>query len=157
MNAIDFLLKEHEKVRKILADISDESHRVETREKKFEMLCQELIRHETMEQKIWYPYFKNNSQLTEIINHLISEEKSAHTKIKKFNTIKTETEWKEKFSELKKDIEHHATEEETKLFPLVNKLLNDMDLERIGKEMHQFKEEYILTLSPEDNLKRLNY
>lgn len=157
MNAIDFLLKEHEKVRKILADISDESHREETRKKKFEMLCQDLIRHETMEQKIWYPYFKNNSQLTEIINHLISEEKSAHKKIKKFNTIKTETEWKEKFSELKKDIEHHATEKETKLFPLVKKLLNDMDLERIGKEMHQFKEEYILTLSPEDNLKRLNY
>ena len=56
MNAIDFLIKEHEKVKKMLADIADDSHREETKHKMFASLCDELIRHEVMERTVWYPH-----------------------------------------------------------------------------------------------------
>ncbi|CAN5299119.1 CBU_1677 family Dot/Icm type IV secretion system effector [soil metagenome] len=142
MNAVKFLLKEHNKVRNTFADISDESHREETKRKMFNALCEDLIRHETMEQKIWYPHLKNNEILADVIKHLISEEKSAAEAIKEFKTIKTEEEWIKKFVKLRNDVEHHAAEEEQKLFPKVEKMLDETKLEKIGKEMREFKSEY---------------
>lgn len=82
MDAIDFLTKEHEKVRNAFAEIKDESHREETQRKLFDTLCAMLIRHETMEQKLWYPRLKKFNNLDKIIKHLISEEKDAEKMIK---------------------------------------------------------------------------
>jgi hemerythrin superfamily protein len=137
MNAIEFLIKEHDRVRRGLSDISDKSHHYETKVKMFHQLCQELIRHETMEHKVWYPHFRN--KLNGTVKHLLTEEKNAETAIKQFETIKTQEAWEEKFSKFKKDVAHHAYEEEHQLFPEVKKILSEKDLEQIGKDMREFK------------------
>lgn len=143
MNAITFLLKEHEKVRKSFSEINNAAQ-YKTKKEMFEILCQQLIRHETMEQQIWYPRFANNEKLDETVKHLIFEEKQIEKKIKEFQHVKTQIEWEEKFSKLKKELEHHASEEEQKLFPNVQKILNREELEEIGKEMHEFIYEFHL-------------
>src|SRR3984885_12372895 len=102
MNAIDFLIKEHDKVRQALADIYGDSHREETKKKIFDSLCQDLIRHETMEHTIWYPHFKYDKRLNDTVKHLLTEEKSAEKAIEQFNHIKTKQAWEEKFSKFKK-------------------------------------------------------
>ncbi len=142
MNAIDFLLKEHEHVRKVLSQIDEQSHHPETKRKMFKSLCQDLIRHETMEHKVWYPHFKNDTRLNETVKHLLVEEKVAEKILKQFDSIKSEEEWESKFSKLKRDVEHHANEEEQDLFPEVKKLLSDDELEKIGLDMYHFKQEY---------------
>jgi len=142
MNAIDFLIKEHNHVRKVLADIDNASHQEETKRKLFDSLCQDLIRHEMMEHKVWYPHFKDDKRLNETVRHLLSEEKSAEKALEQFDHIHQQQEWERKFSKLKKDVEHHATEEEQQLFPEVKKLLSDQELEEIGLEMFHFKEDY---------------
>ena len=142
MNAIDFLIKEHNKVRQVLADISDGSHRDTTKRKLFESLSHDLIRHETMEETVWYPRFKNDEKLDVRVKHLISEEKIAEKAIKKFDNIKTQQEWEKMFVKFKRDVEHHADEEEKKLFPNVRKILDENKLEEIGKQMREFKEKY---------------
>jgi hypothetical protein len=95
-----------------------------------------------MEQKVWYPHFKNNTRLNDEVKHLLSEEKTAEKILKKFSDIKTDQEWESQFIKLKGDVEHHADEEEQKLFPEVEKLLNPDDLEKIGIEMYHFKQNY---------------
>ena len=142
MDAISFLTKEHDKVRKTLRDISDESHRYETKKELFDSLCHDLIRHENMEHKIWYPHFKNSEKLEHTVKHLLKEEKSAEKAIKTFDNIATEKEWENKFAKFKKDVENHASEEEEKLFPNVAKILDKAELEEIGKKMLEFKREY---------------
>lgn len=142
MNAIEFLKHEHDKVRKMLDDISDDSHREETKRKKFDALCHDLIRHETMEETIWYPSFKHNEKVDDTIKHLISEEKDAEKAIKKFENVQSFEEWEEKFVKFKKDVEHHANEEEEKLFPKVEKILTDEELKLLGIKMQEFKEQY---------------
>ena len=142
MNAIDFLIKEHRQVKQTLADISDKSHREDTKKKMFDSLCHDLIRHETMEHQVWYPHFKNDKRLNETVRHLLSEEKSAEKAIKQFEKVETQKEWEEKFSKFKQAVEHHAHEEEHKLFPEVKKLLSEAQLEKIGKAMHEFKTNY---------------
>lgn len=142
MNAIDFLLKEHNHVRKTLAGISDNSHSIKTKRKMFQSLSQDLNRHETMEHQVWYPHFKNDHRLSAEVQHLLTEEKSAEKAIKQFDNIDLPQEWELKFSKLKHDVEHHAQEEEQDLFPEVKKLLSDDQLEQIGLKMYHFKRDY---------------
>ena len=140
MNAIDFLIKEHDKVRNMMADIADESHQFATQQKRFELLAQDLIRHEYMEHDVWYPHFKNN--LPDTVKHLIKEENIAEREIKKIEGLKTESAWKEHFLKFQKDVEHHANEEEQKLFPEVRKILSEEQLLKIGIDMAEYKKEY---------------
>lgn len=144
MNAIDFLTKEHQHVRKILADIAQDTHRIETKRKMFDTLCDEILRHETMEHKIWYPRIKTNANLSDEVKHLLSEEKSAEKAIKQLENVNSTQEWQEKFNKFRRAVEHHAQEEETELFPQVSRLLSKEELEQIGKQMHEFNKNYTL-------------
>lgn len=139
MNAIKFLLKEHDRVRKTFTEISDKSHRYETKKKMFRVFAQELVVHEKMEQAEWYPCFEKKEKLKTIIQHLRSEEKEAENLIKELLKISVEEEWNAKFLLLKTDVEHHASEEEKKLFPEVKKIMDDEELEAIGERMAEFK------------------
>lgn len=142
MDAIHFLLKEHDKVRTLLKTIAKKSSQYTTKKRKFKMLCQDLIRHEKMEHKVWYPVFKNNKKLKTEVKHLLIEEKHAEKAIKKINKIKTPEEWEAHFAKFKKAVEQHANEEESKLFPNVKKILDKLELEEIGKQMKKFKSKY---------------
>lgn len=142
MNAIDFLIKEHNHVREILSEISNNSAHSETQKKLFSSLCKDLIRHEEMEHQVWYPHFKNDSRLSQEVKHLLSEEKHAENALKQFDDIHLQKEWERKFSKLKDEVEKHAREEEQQLFPEVKKILSNEDLEQIGLDMSQFKQNY---------------
>jgi hemerythrin superfamily protein len=146
MDAIAFLLKEHNKVRRTFAKIKKGSYREETKIKKFKDLCRELVVHETMEHKVWYPHFKNNPKVKNVVKHLLSEEKTAGKEIKSFKKFKP-ADWEKKFpkvfAKLKKAAEHHASNEETKLFPKVKKLLDKEVRKQIGKKMQSYKKQHL--------------
>jgi hemerythrin superfamily protein len=140
MNAIKFLLKEHDTVRRILADISDDSHRYETKRAMFDDLCADLVKHETTEEKVWYPFLKKNGDFDHIIKELVTEEKDAGKEIKEFKKW-DQAEWEVHFPKFKKAVLHHAHLEETKLFPKVEKTVAASDLDAIGMQMKEFKSE----------------
>jgi hemerythrin superfamily protein len=142
MNAIDFLIKEHNKVRSLFEDLNDPSHREETQKKIFLTIRDELLRHEEMEQKVWYPNLKAHKKWQEKIKHLKSEEHSAKKFIEKLKTNLNSDNWQQDVSHLQEEVEHHANEEETKLFPLVRETLDEEELQHLGEEMKEFKENY---------------
>ena len=139
MHAVDFLLKEHATVRATFKEISNDSHRYETKRKMFDELCENLKCHEKMEQTKWYPHLQKNPELKKIIDHLLEEEKKASEAISDFKHITDEAEWEKKFSTFHKDVDHHANEEEEKLFPKVKDFFEEKQLEEWGLAMHQFK------------------
>lgn len=139
MNAITFLIKEHNKFRRILSGINKKKHRYTTKKRIFADFCKDLITHEKIEQKIWYPHFKHNKKLKKEVRHLLSEEKHAAKAIKKLKAIKTQEAWEENFVKFKKAVEHHAHEEESKLFPNVKEILDKLELDKIGTAMRKFK------------------
>ncbi len=138
MDAISFLIKEHNKVRRKLAVLNKESQLNATKKIRFISLCHDLILHETMEQKIWYPYFRNDKKLKKEVKHLLSEENHAAMAIKKFKSFKTKAQWDLHFAKLKKAVLLHAKEEEKKLFPNVKMILDKSELNAIGIEMHRY-------------------
>jgi hemerythrin superfamily protein len=141
MNAIKLLIQDHNKVRHILAEISNNDHSYKVKRKIFTELCNDLLIHEKMEEEIWYPNFKH--KLDDTVKHLVSEEKHAERVILEIQQIKDEKLWEEKFKKFKKEVEHHAKEEETKLFPQVANILSEPQLETLGAHMKKFKEDYI--------------
>jgi iron-sulfur cluster repair protein YtfE (RIC family) len=139
MNALKYLVKEHNKVRKMLSKIKNDVQREDTKKRLFVKLSYDLQHHEKMEQKVWYPFLNRNANVAETIKHLISEEQKAEKSIQKIKKIKSQASWENNFANLKKDVEHHANEEEKKLFPKVQKQLLDVELKLIGKKMEDYK------------------
>jgi hypothetical protein len=139
MNAIDFLIKEHNRIQNLFIDIANESQRFEIQLMHFELLAQDLIRHEHMEHTLWYPHFKNI--LPDIVNSLIKEENKAEYEIKKMNELKTEATWLCHFTKFKKDVDRHLKKEQEKLFPEASRILSEAQLLEIGAEMVVYKME----------------
>ena len=139
MNAIDFLVTEHKKVRKLCLDLADSSDE-KTKKSLFHTISHELVRHELMEQKIWYPKLETHPELDKIIQHLLSEEKKAKSLLKEIKKTQDLDEWEKKVSELIKEVKHHADEEEKNLFPKVGKYVSSDFLMEIGNEMRVFKQ-----------------
>lgn len=140
MNAIAYLKNDHQSFKNLIKKISGSGDR-QVKKKLFSKLCQALLEHEDVEQKIWYPALKRNTNLDLEIRHLISEEKHVEKEIKVFDEIKNEEEWDKRFNKFKNELEHHSDEEEKKLFPNVEEVLSKADLEDLGKSMLKFKEE----------------
>jgi hemerythrin superfamily protein len=138
MDAISYLRHEHSKFRRMLAAISKTSQE-KSKKTKFKAFCRDLIKHETMEQKIWYPVLRQYPELRETIKHLLSEEKSAAKAIKSFNKVSFDFMWNLRFAKFKHDVDHHAKEEEQELFPKVRKLLDKKTLNTLGTKMRKFK------------------
>jgi hemerythrin superfamily protein len=138
MDAIEFLLNEHAKFRALLNEIEHNSDE-ESKKQLFSDLCQDLTRHEKMEQEVWYPHFRDSDQLDDTVKHLIKEEEEAEEEIEDLDGDLSKEEWNKKFSQFKTDVQHHAKEEEEKLFPQVRRILDDAQLEQIGQQMQEFK------------------
>lgn len=138
MDAIDYLRKEHSKFRKVLKQISTLKDQ-NKRKRKFESFCQDLLHHEKMEQKAWYPILRKDKELKEIIKHLLSEEKSAAAAMKKIQKLGYGLMWKMRFYKFSHDVDHHANEEEQELFPEVRKKFTKTELNVLGIRMRKFK------------------
>lgn len=141
MNAIQLILNQHARIRKFLSQLS-KSKTSSAQRTLFKRLSAFLISHETMEQKVWYPFLKKNTKLKTTITHLITEEKTAAKEISKIKKIKSNEIFEEKLMELKKSVSHHAKEEETKLLPHVKKIIDDSELKQVGKRMSEFKKKF---------------
>jgi hemerythrin superfamily protein len=141
MNAIQLILNQHARIRKFLAKLSKTKNPA-TSNTLFKKLAAFLISHETMEQKVWYPFLKKNNKLKPTITHLITEEKTAAKSITKIKKIKSQNTFEEKIMELMSAVSHHAKEEETKLLPKVRKLIEESELKKVGKQMQEFKKAF---------------
>lgn len=145
MDAILFIVSEHDKIRRTLVEVSDKDRTFENRQKLFAELCDFLTVHEQMEQEVWYPLFYQEEEVKDIVKHLLEEETKAAMVIKEFKGIKSKEAWEDKFKDFKNDVEHHAKDEENKLFPKVKKILDQEELDRIGKVMFNYKQKYNTT------------
>jgi len=138
MDAITYLREQHSNFRKTLKSISKIANKT-LKLKKFNAFTAELTRHETMEEKVWYPVLRKNKELRDVIKHLIAEEKNAAKVIKSFKNMEFGLIWRLKFVKFKRDVDHHAREEETELFPKVRKYLTKEELDKLGTKMRKFK------------------
>jgi hemerythrin superfamily protein len=160
MDAITLLEQDHDKVMKLMEEIEKTTERgVKTREQLFNKLVSELTVHEQIEEQIFYPAVKERAT-TKKLEELVTESYEEHHFV---DVVKAEIEqtpfeaeeWAAKFKVMMENIEHHAKEEEEgKMFPKVRKAFTKAELEELGTQMEELKEQLMQDVPEETSRPR---
>jgi hemerythrin-like domain-containing protein len=148
MDAIELLKSDHEKVRKLLTELTETTSRAEkTRTDLLGKIRMELEAHTTIEEEIFYPAFREagKKEDEEMYFEALEEHRAAGDLVLP-DLLKTEVA-SEQFSGrakvLKELVEHHAEEEEKEMFPKAKQLLDKERLQELGEQMQQRKQELL--------------
>lgn len=144
MNAIDLLKQDHETVKALLEQLQDTSERaVQTRKKLVSKIEQELQIHTALEERIFYPAFREAGKKEETV--MTSEAKEEHRAVDSLvlpdikETSPSSLEFAGRVKVLKELLEHHIEEEESDMFPQASKLLGKRRLEELGEQMQALR------------------
>ena len=147
MDALTLLEQDHQKVKKIMGELEKTTERgVKTREELFDKLVQELTVHEKIEEQIFYPAVKERATSKKLAE-LVAESYEEHhfvdlVKAEIEQTPFDSEEWGAKFKVMMENIEHHAFEEEEgKMFPKVRRAFSKDELEDLGTQIAELKEQ----------------
>ncbi len=147
-NAIDLLKEDHNKVRKLLKELTDTTTRAEkTRQRLLDQIYKELDAHTKIEEEIFYPAFKQagGSEHAKIYFEAVEEHRAVDSLV--LPDLKKTDPSSEKFSGrakvLKELIEHHADEEESEMFKEARKALSKDELIALGEKMAERKRQIL--------------
>jgi len=140
MNAIELLKDDHQKVLKMLDEITDTTERaVKTRTDLLAKIEAELKVHTTLEEEDFYPAYKQAGGKDESkMFHEAVEEHRAVEKLVLPDLLKTKPdslEFSGRVKVLKELLEHHIEEEETEMFKDAAELLSKEQLNDLGEQM----------------------
>ncbi|AVU77633.1 hemerythrin domain-containing protein [Pseudomonas sp. Fig-3] len=147
MNAIDLLKADHERVKAILAQLSESTSRgIKKRTDLLAKLEMEISIHTRLEEEILYPAYKQAGGKEQA--EMYYEAKEEHRTVDSLvlpdlkNTDPSTPEFAGRVKVVKELLEHHIEEEETEMFPQAKKLLGKATLESLGEQMEAMKAQY---------------
>jgi hemerythrin-like domain-containing protein len=145
MDAMSLLKEDHQKVKKMLADLESTTERgVKTREELFTKVKQELVVHEAIEEEIFYPALKQHPKTKEIALEGYEEHHVVDTVMAEIEGVAYDDEkWGAKFTVMKENLEHHIEEEEGEMFKQAKQVFDEDDLAQLGESMLARKKELI--------------
>lgn len=140
-DAITKLKDDHKKVKELFKKLEGTSERAHaTREVLFQELAQTLQEHMEIEERIFYPAFKNaTGKRNELILYYEAQDEHNHAKMGLAQLQRTNpaTElFAARIKVLREIIEHHVGEEEQEIFPTARKVFSKSDFQSIGNSMN---------------------
>jgi len=140
MNAIKMLKKQHREVEALFKEL-EKAKSAAPRRKVFEKVADALAVHATIEERHFYPAV-NKKQTQSMVLEAVEE----HLVVKRviadlLDMDASDPIFMAKVSVLKEEVQHHVEEEEEELFPKVQKLLDDDELEALADSMAETAEE----------------
>jgi len=145
MDAMSLLKEDHQKVKKMLAELESTTERgVKTREELFTKVKQELVIHEAIEEEIFYPALKQHPKTKEITLEAYEEHHVVNTVMAEIEGVSYDDEkWGAKFKVMKENLEHHIEEEEGEMFKQAKQVFDRDELAQLGDSMIARKEELV--------------
>jgi len=135
INALELLRSQHDEVESLIEDLENCDELAEKAEL-FQKLADRLAAHSAIEEKIFYPSVMTGDTRAQLI-----EATEEHLAVKRLLADMMELacddeHFDAKLTVLKENIRHHAhDEEEDKLFPEVEAMLDDDELAALGNEL----------------------
>jgi hemerythrin superfamily protein len=138
----DLLAEDHSKVKALLAQVQETGDRAEkTRDKLFAEIKKDLEIHADFEEQVFYPKARAATGLEDVIEDSLEEHSEAKELLSKLESMKsTSKEWLNTIEELTEAVEHHAQDEEKKLFPKARKTLDEADAEEMAEQYLKIKQ-----------------
>jgi hemerythrin superfamily protein len=139
VNAIELLKSQHQDVKKLFKKIekAEDDEKLDL----FEQLADDLAVHASIEEKHFYPATKN-ARTEELLQEAVEEHLSVKRLIADLLEMSADdAQFDAKVAVLKEQVDHHVEEEENELFPKVQKMLKEEELEDLGVVMEDMAEE----------------
>lgn len=137
MDAIQFLTKDHDAVKAVLAA----TNTYDEMKAAFAEISRILETHTYLEERFFYPGFQNHEHLRQ----LIQEAREQHDLVKQLlHGMKHQNgqEFEKNFQTLKAEVQLHMTSEEGEIFPQTQSLTDHATLARLGSELETAKAAY---------------
>ena len=141
MDLYQLLKQDHQKVKRLFERLDEASDgTAKQRERLFAELKRELELHTEVEEKRFYPALRDRDEAKELVEESLEE----HGEVKKLlgeldQADKEEGAWTDQLQELREDVEDHVEEEETELFPIAQKLLEEAKTKEIAEAIQKDK------------------
>ena len=138
-DAVALLESDHASLRRLLRRGS--SAAVAKRTEVLSELKQLLQTHERMEEEVFYPALQENSATRQLVIDNYLEHQVVDEILGAIDqTDPADPAWTEQFAAMRANLEHHAGEEETDLFPVVRQAFTGGELRQLGRRMSEIKE-----------------
>jgi hypothetical protein len=146
MNALTLLKTDHDKVKRLLAELEHTTERgVKTRQELFATIKGELTVHEIIEEEIFYPELKGHPKARDIVLEGYEEHGVVDTLMGELEALPVDDEtWGPKAKVMKENIEHHIEEEEGEMFRQARQVFDDSELDDLGRRMEERKRSAML-------------
>jgi hemerythrin superfamily protein len=156
MNAVDLLIADHQKVRKLFEEFQsaqeaeDDARMAELASSIFE----ELDVHTSIEEEIFYPAVREDvDDSDELVDESVQEHHVVDVLMNEMREIEPGSDdWVAKMTVLIENVEHHADEEEEEMFPDVREQMDTAELEELGDRMAERKESAKVDRATRDEL-----
>ena len=137
MNALTLLTNDHDKMKKLLAQLEATTERgVKTREELFATIKGELTIHETIEEEIFYPALKSHPKAKDIVLEGYEEHHVVDLVMGELERLDVSDEsWGAKATVMKENVEHHMEEEEGDMFKKARQVFDESELDDLGAQM----------------------
>jgi hypothetical protein len=141
MDALTLLTEDHDKVKKLLAELESTTDRgVKTRDDLFGRIKIELTVHEIIEEEIFYPALRDHPKAREIVLEAFEEHDVVDRLMGELSTLPYDDEtWGPKAKVMKENIEHHIEEEEGEMFRKARAVFDAEELRELGARMAERK------------------
>jgi len=141
MDAIALLKHDHDEVEAIFKKLEPTTERaVKTREELFAKLKRELDVHSHIEEQIFYPVLKKESETREITLEGYEEHHVIKMLLGELEVMPVGSEqWAAKLKVLQENVEHHVEEEEDDMFKSAREVLSKEQLNELGARMEAEK------------------
>lgn len=142
MNAFELLKKDHKEAHKLFEQLEGTSEEdADERGELFTQLKQALELHAHIEEAIFYPALKRESETREITLEGLEEHHVMKLLLRELDGMKTGTEqWAAKLKVLEENVRHHVQEEEGEMFPKAQEVLGAEQINQLGTQMQQEKQ-----------------
>jgi hemerythrin superfamily protein len=142
MNALTLLKNDHDKVKRLLAELETTTERgLKTRSELFATIKGELTVHETIEEEIFYPALMEMAKTKDITLEAYEEHHVVDLLMGELEELDVADEsWGAKAKVMQENIEHHIEEEEGEMFQKTRQVFDERELEELGQRMQARKE-----------------
>lgn len=151
MDAIQLIKTDHVKVKNLFQDwLMAPSAQPERKRAVAEKIIQELMVHERIEEEIFYPAFRTalGEQGEKEVEHSKEEHELVDSLIGQLEPLDPDApDFEATMKVLMENVEHHIQDEEEKMLPAAQKWMAPQ-LERLGKDMMEYKESLLTQVKP---------
>src|SRR5687768_7282957 len=138
MDAIQLLKSQHREVEQLFKAYEEQEDLKAVRQ-----VLENLTIHAEIEEKVFYPAYKQAAEEKDIILESVEEHRLCKILISELRELSRDDErYDAKVTVLKELVEHHVEEEEKEMFPQAKKILGDAKLKELGEKMAELAEQF---------------